>query len=183
MADPKLAPPRTASTSDSSSKEVENTSGWLGTFDNDHEAHVKFKPRGPLEAIREASWDDESEPETPGWTTYEWNDKDEDTGAIDLNTSILSTSDLLSDDKSFVRTNYGIYTALIDTKNVLRSIACDELGLQEREKFEKCTKNEMLWARAIVFMSDGRWEKARICVERKELREESCEPKEKMTWR
>jgi hypothetical protein len=43
---------------------------------------VKFRPRGPLEAIRAASWDDESEPETPGWTTYEWNDEDEDTGAI-----------------------------------------------------------------------------------------------------
>jgi hypothetical protein len=68
---------------------------------------------------------------------------------------------------------------LKDANNALRSIACDELGLEGGKKFEKCMMNEMVWPRAIVFMSDGSWEKTRICVERKEPREESCEPRKK----
>jgi hypothetical protein len=72
----------------------------------------------------------------------------------------------------------GIYTALKDANNALRSIACDELGLEGGKKFEKCMMNEMVWPRAVVLMSDSRWEKTRICVERKELRE-GCEPKKK----
>jgi hypothetical protein len=50
----------------------------------------------------------------------------------------------------------GIYTALKDANNALRSIACDELGLEGGKKFEKCMMNEMVWPRAVVLMSDSR---------------------------